>query len=770
MNQINEILPYEGLISKLLVLIGIIVFISVLVWFGVAIHIQKKSLIEDAISDAEKFCDTALNVTWFAMFHNPDKDMLHLLKKISQNDNIETLRIFDSTGAVKCSSDASEIGTVTEIKDAACVMCHFGDKPVLKTNINDRTRIFKSDEGKLRLGIISPILNEPSCSTAECHYHPKHIKKIGSLDVVVSLEHVESKINFTKMLSVWTAVYLLTVLCLAVWFCVSRLITIPVRELIRHTDKIGKGDYGHTPDSIRQKDEIGHLSIAIRDMGEKIKAKQDELNQQKDRYLYLFDHVPCYITVQDRKYKLIDFNREFSTKFKAEHGDQCYTAYKGLNKKCNNCPVEKTFNDGLSHYSEESGINKDGTISYWFVKTVPMKDADGNIVAALEMGIDISGKKLLEEIVEESEKRYHAIFKGFPNPVFILDFDTLEIVDCNDRALTVYGYEREELEEQPFSLFFQDAEKFEEFKANIHQSFHERLINLKKTKELFYVNIWINPAIFNEQKILLVSVIDITLSVETEQQLIQAGKMATLGEMATGVAHELNQPLSVIKTASSFISRKLEKREDIKHEILSTLSAEIETHVDRAAKITTHMRLFGRKSSFSKEKININDVIRQAFDIFRQQLRLREIDILWELDDKLPMIMADPVRLEQVFINLLINARDSIVSKSETHEDALKQIKIATFSDEKQLTVIISDTGTGIPEEFIDKLFEPFFTTKKKGEGTGLGLSISYGIILESGGDISVQNNPDPPGGASFTINFHCHKDKKDKKDKKKKK
>ena len=235
--------------------------------------------------------------------------------------------------------------------------------------------------------------------------------------------------------------------------------------------------------------------------------------------------------------------------------------------------------------------------------------------------------------------------------------------------------------------------------------------------------------------------------------------MATLGEMATGVAHELNQPLSVIKTASSFISRKLKKNETIDREILNTLSEEIESHVDRASKITNHMRLFGRKSAFSKEPVSINDILKKAFDIFSQQLKLREITVKWELDEKLPQILADPVRLEQVFINLLINARDAIVLRTETQEEAIpRQITITTSSSEEMVTASISDTGTGIPAEFMDKIFEPFFTTKKVGEGTGLGLSISYGIIRESGGDISVKNNPDPPGGATFIIRFHMDK------------
>ena len=280
------------------------------------------------------------------------------------------------------------------------------------------------------------------------------------------------------------------------------------------------------------------------------------------------------------------------------------------------------------------------------------------------------------------------------------------------------------------------------------------MVHLTKNKEKRYVNIWVRPAVFSTQKILLVTIVDITLSVETEAQLIQAGKMATLGEMATGVAHELNQPLSVIKTASGFIIKKLKHAEDIDKDILETLSREIEDHVDRAAKITNHMRLFGRKTTFTKEKTNINDILHRAFDIFSQQLKLREIEVIWQLEQKLPDVILDPVRLEQVFINLLINARDAIVTRSDNESSGTgdKKITISTAIENQNIIVKIGDTGTGIPDAIAQKIFEPFFTTKKVGEGTGLGLSISYGIVKESGGEIRVEKNPG--GGAVFTLIF----------------
>ena len=230
--------------------------------------------------------------------------------------------------------------------------------------------------------------------------------------------------------------------------------------------------------------------------------------------------------------------------------------------------------------------------------------------------------------------------------------------------------------------------------------------------------------------------------------------MATLGEMATGVAHELNQPLSVIKTASSFSIKKLTKKEPIGGETLYNLLNKIDGNVDRATKIINHMRQFARKSDLDFEKVQVNNVMQSAFEIFSQQLILRGIEVIWDLERDLPKINADPSRLEQVFINILINARDSIEERwgPDEREKADKRIVLKTRREKDVVICEVCDTGMGIPESIKEKIFEPFFTTKEVGKGTGLGLSISYGIIKDCGGSIRVRSNT--PEGACFNIQF----------------
>jgi len=166
------------------------------------------------------------------------------------------------------------------------------------------------------------------------------------------------------------------------------------------------------------------------------------------------------------------------------------------------------------------------------------------------------------------------------------------------------------------------------------------------------------------------------------------------------------------------------------------------------------MRQFGRQSDVSLEKVQVNKLLERAMEILGQQLKVRGIEVVWDLAPDLPPILADSDRLEQVFINLLINARDAIDEKrqSQNGERRDKKITLKTSRDGDVITVEITDTGLGIPAAMRERIFEPFFTTKKVGQGTGLGLSISYGIIKDCKGSIRARSRAGE--GASFIIKF----------------
>ncbi|MFO7557375.1 MAG: ATP-binding protein [Desulfobacterales bacterium] len=744
----------HSLVFKIILSVGIILLLIISAWASINIHHYKNKIMDAIVKNCDQLSKTIQLGTRYSMMFNARDDINQIVTNIGKLEGLEHIRIYNKSGQIKFSNLPSEVGLTTGIKAEACDICHRADPPLEFLELSKRKRVFTSPENQRLIGIISPILNEPGCATSECHAHPEGKKILGALDVVISLDETDKEMaSYEKWLIIPTIfVFILT--STFIFFVLSKLLIAPIKRLIQGTRKIAKGEYNALAD-FRQDDEIGHLAGEINKMGLEIGNKQRELNRQKDEYKNLFELVPCIISVQDRDYRLINYNQEFSRLFDPKPDDFCYSAYKGRKEKCQYCPVEQTFQDGKSHYSEETGINKDGTISHWIVKTAPMKNAAGEIIGAMEINLDISHAKQLEDRLKQSEKKYYAIFNNIPNPVFLLDQDTLEILDCNESVTTVYGFGKAEVLKKSFLSFFAEEEKMKVVTDIKNRTEINRAKHISKTGEILFVNMLISPSDFSDRKVLLVTTSDVTKHLETEAQLIQAGKMATLGEMATGVAHELNQPLSVIKTASSFFIKKIRKKELIKEDILLTMAEEMDAHVDRAANIINHLRQFGRKPDIALEKIQINNTIKNAFEMFWRQLQLREIAVSWDLEKNLPLIMAEQGRLEQVFINFILNARDAIEEKWKSGKADIgeeKKISLKTYSKHNKVFIELSDTGIGIPKEILHKIFEPFFTTKKVGEGTGIGLSISYNIIKDFQGDIHVHSRKDK--GTTFTITF----------------
>ncbi|MGD9079007.1 MAG: PAS domain S-box protein [Desulfobacterales bacterium] len=743
----------HSIVSKLTILVGLVLLVSISVWAYFNIDYQQNKIMVSIFEEANGLSHTIKLGTHYAMMHNLRDDLTWIIKSIAQEKKLENIRIYNKNGEIKYSNKDAELDRITNIKDEACFVCHRTDPPLAELSLSERTRIMTSPQGTRFLGIISPIYSEPGCASGACHAHPVDKKVLGALDLVISLEQTDKEIAAFKKWLVAFAVFVFLTTSAVIIFFVLRFVKRPINKMIDGTHLIANGEYLNQID-VDQEDEMGQLSVAIDKMGKKISEKQAELNRQRYEYQNLFERVPCIITVQDRDYKLIQYNREFYQKFKPKAGDTCYAAYKGRKEKCVVCPVERTFEDGLSHFSEERGVNKDGTPTHWIVNTSPIKDENGEIVAAMEMSLDVTQTKILEEELEKTEKKYYAIFDNIPNPVFVLDMDTLEILDCNTSVEGVYGYTKEEMIDRTFLELFRPEEQDHYRELIKTTAVINQVRHLDKNEGSLFVNIRISPSEYPGEKVYLVTTSDITQRLETEQQLIQASKMATLGEMATGVAHELNQPLSVIKTASQFFMKKIRNKEKIEDDILFDMTEEIDSYVDRATKIINHMRQFGRKSDVTLEKVQVNTVLKKALEILGQQLKVRGIEVVLDLEDDLPLVMADSDRLEQVFINLLINARDAIDERweSKPHQKGDKKITLKTKSAGREITVEISDTGAGIPNPILQRIFEPFFTTKKVGQGTGLGLSISYGIIKDCKGSIQAVSHKNE--GAHFIIRF----------------
>lgn len=742
---------YRSLISRLIALVGLVLFVSIFTWAYFNIEYQKKNTLEGIIESSDRLGNTIKLGTHYAMMLNSRDDLNEITKNIGRQEGIENIRIYNKEGQIKFSSIPSEIDKKTSIKAEACDICHRTEPPLAELDLPARARIFNSPAGYRLLGIISPIYNEPSCASEACHVHPPNKRVLGALDVVVSLKETDQAIKaYEKRIIGLALISFLATSAIIITFLLL-FVNRPIKKLITWTRRIAEGEYDH-PITAHWDDEIGQMAHAIHTMSGRIGEKQEELNRQRHEYQELFEQVPCYITVQDENLRLLRYNREFVETFDPSPGDYCYEIYKGKTKACELCPVLMTFRDGVSHLSEETGITKNGNISHWICRTSPLRDALGNITAVMEMSIDITELKELEKEIRRSEKKYREIFNNIPNPIFVLDKE-LRIIDCNDMVTSVYGYEKEEILHEYFRDLL-EPEGSGDSADMVRSETLNHVRHVTKDGRTIYVNIRISPSEYLGDDAFLVTTSDITQRLMAEQHLIQTSKMATLGEMATGIAHELNQPLAVMKTASSFIIKKIRKNEPLEAQILRTMAEEIDSHVDRASAIINHLREFGRKSEVRKENVNINDALEKALAMFLQQLKLREIKVEKDFQEDLPPVLANSNRLEQVFINLLINARDAIEDKCEKPgcNDIEKKISLRTRFISGRVRVEVADSGIGIPRSVLDKIFEPFFTTKRVGRGTGLGLSISYGILQDYDASIRVETHENE--GSNFILEF----------------
>ena len=238
---------------------------------------------------------------------------------------------------------------------------------------------------------------------------------------------------------------------------------------------------------------------------------------------------------------------------------------------------------------------------------------------------------------------------------------------------------------------------------------------------------------------------------QLNQQLMQTGKLASVGELSAGVAHEINNPLAIILTERQILLDLAEYtgnlNPEFKTQLFESLS-QVDVQIQRCKRITHNLLRFSRRTKSAIETIDLNEFIGEVIDLMERDARTSGIKFMPDFQKDLPVFLSDPSQLQQVFLNMITNAIDAHAGMP------YGTIRITTQADDQRqgVTVIFTDSGSGIAPEILDKIFDPFFTTKEVGKGTGLGLSICYSIIKRLGGDISVESERGK--GTSFTMFF----------------
>jgi PAS domain S-box-containing protein len=391
-------------------------------------------------------------------------------------------------------------------------------------------------------------------------------------------------------------------------------------------------------------------------------------------------------------------------------------------------------------------------------KTVDGDFLTSDDVALLEtlagyIGIAIQNARLyasLEQKVSEYERLKdfnESIVESISVGVLAVDLED-RIESWNSQMEVMYALPRLRAVGRPLSEVMPPAfmEEFYHVRQNtgIHNLYKFRLDT--PTGETRRVNVAIAPLVTRKFSVIgrLIIVDDITERVELESQLAQADKLSSIGLMAAGVAHEVNTPLAVISSYAQMLSKQVQGDEK-----KAALLEKITRQTFRASEIVNNLLNFSRTSGAEFGDVDVNKVVRDTLALLEHQFNTAHIEVAAELHEDLPRIYGSTGRLQQVFLNLFLNAKDAMAGRGGT-------LRVAT-SNGKAVHITISDTGSGIAQEHISRIYDPFFTTKNapregQNRGTGLGLAVTYGILQEHAGKIRVESAVGQ--GTTFHLEF----------------
>jgi two-component system NtrC family sensor kinase len=363
----------------------------------------------------------------------------------------------------------------------------------------------------------------------------------------------------------------------------------------------------------------------------------------------------------------------------------------------------------------------------------------GLVIVARDVTAD---REAIAELTR-SESRYRHLFEAASNA--IMTFDSLgRFTTVNGAAEQISGYSRDELIGRFFGpLLATEAlpRALLEFRRALSGSAGQfETIMLHKDGERRHLTV--NYACPERSREVICMIRDATAEKQLQQQLIQAEKMAAIGQLVSGVAHELNNPLASISAFAQLLLAEKGLNEEQRH------SADVvRAEARRASRIVNNLLTFARQHKTEKVPADINNVLHDTLELRTYELNVRGIHIVCDFDDRTaPVTMVDVHQLQQVMLNLITNAEQAMGEVQRSRH----RLTLRTHTAGDVVRIEVEDTGPGIRDDAMHQIFNPFFTTKPTGKGTGLGLSISLGIVSEHGGRIWAENIP--AGGARFSV------------------
>jgi len=367
---------------------------------------------------------------------------------------------------------------------------------------------------------------------------------------------------------------------------------------------------------------------------------------------------------------------------------------------------------------------------------------DGELIGTVATLRDVTDPKRAQETLARSEARYRHLVESASDAIVTLDANG-RFTTVNHAAENISGYKREELVGQWFAPMLPDDDlpkalgHFQQALAGETGLFDSQFY--RKDGEVRTISITYSTPQKDEEVLCLIR--DVTDQKMLQEQLIQSEKMSAIGQLVSGVAHELNNPLAGISAFAQLLLAEKKFPPDQR-----TAAETIYSEARRASRIVQNLLTFARQHKAEKVPTTINQVLDDTLELRGYELRVRGIDVRREYDDSLADTMADAHQLQQVFLNLITNAEQAMEQRDGHHH----RLTVRTRRNGEAVRIEVEDTGGGIPANLIERIFNPFFTTKPTGSGTGLGLSISLGIVREHEGRIWAENVAS--SGARFIV------------------
>ncbi|MGE5127664.1 MAG: sensor histidine kinase [Betaproteobacteria bacterium] len=521
--------PRLSLTQKLLLPLAALVVLVAVVAGMVRVHAVERGFHETMIVGADQLSRGLASATWHAMLADDRQAAYDTMQVVARQPGISRIRIFNKEGRIMYST-APEAGRLVDKNAEACVLCHASAEPLVRVETPSRARVFTDPGGGRRLAMITPIYNEPSCSSAACHAHPERQRVLGVLDVALDLGPVDRHLASTRnRILLTTALEVLAMSGFLVVF-IALLVTRPIHRLVEANAALGLMDLEH-PVEISSSRELYDLAQSFNSMRDRLGEALGEINR----------------------------------------------AAQGLEAKV--------------------------------------------------------------------------------------------------------------------------AERTEQLR-------------------------------------------------EAHQRLVQADRLASLGQLSASVAHEINNPLSGVLNYSVLMGRIL-KEDGVPRERVAEFRGYLERVAEqtaRAGRIVSDLLAFSRRSKPHHAPADLNAIVRTTVSLVSHKLKLLGVEADLRLDEALPPLCCDASQVQQVVLNLVMNAAEATRHRAPGH------VAVVTRWAEgrEALALVVSDDGEGIPRELRDRIFDPFFTTKEEGKGLGLGLAVVYGIVESHGGTIDVDSRAG--AGTSFTV------------------